>query len=959
MPISNPLRAMFAAVPDECFVGITSFDGNFPKTSFYELSSIDDAYAMALDENKAHRNVYISMKCFNERPSKGRGTAGDPGLFPMVWVDLDYGFEGHKSSKNPPDQAAALGLLSRFAVPPSLTAFSGHGLQAFWFLKTPIDASSAEGQALARRTVRAVQATIAYYASEKGWQMDNTSDLARIMRVPGTVNYKDPEKPVEGAILNLDPTRRYTAQTLLEACLPETKFGKRTCGTMSITRHSCAQRKPSEASVIPVSRRNSTMASLAGSMQRRGMSVQAIAAALRAENETRCAEPLDEDEIEVIAASISRYEPARTPADLVVEAVDALEGMVPKISMEPDRAFCEDVVQALAVLSTFDQVAYSRMKTKIKNAAKGKVPIKELEMSVKAAAGRLRMERQVKQNEAAILEPIFPEIGFDIQLPPNYSMSETGIVRCVRGAEELAFPCPVALSRCFRNPHTGLEMVELIFRRAGQVRRVAAERSVIFSRTRIMDLADNGLPVTSENAKDLVVFLSELERLNEVPMVSCAARLGWIGDGSILPWDTGAAYLDARGFEETAAAFDRRGSLAEWIKLTAPVRASLPGRMLLAAAYASPIVSLVGARTSGIMIWGGSQAGKTAALKAAVSIYGHPDKLMLNMYATRVSLEQQASFLHHLPLFIDERQLAGNDQALEQLVYMISGGAGKGRGRKNGGVQARGQWDNLALITGEFPISSDSSAAGVRGRLLEINVTKVVESEIGSLLHRELPGQFGTAGPVFLDGLKRSVGTIRESYEAWLKRVTREYPKISGSHAALLALLGLADELASLSVHGETAEASASGAWNFVQELATQVVTTAELDDAERAKNWVISKYLENAHKFERGDHGQSFEFGAMLPGVLQIAPSILNRFLHEGGFHPARSKADFAQRGWLKQFPAKDGSITIAKFGKCEGYGSEKKGYWNYLAFPEWAISKEERETFGTQDAILDGAIN
>src|SRR5207245_18530 len=49
--------------------------------------------------------------------------------------------------------------------------------------------------------------------------------------------------------------------------------------------------------------------SLAGSMRRRGMGAEAIAAALKVENATRCRPPLPESEVEAIAASIARYAP--------------------------------------------------------------------------------------------------------------------------------------------------------------------------------------------------------------------------------------------------------------------------------------------------------------------------------------------------------------------------------------------------------------------------------------------------------------------------------------------------------------------------------------------------------------------------------------------------------------------------------------------------------------------------
>ena len=61
---------------------------------------------------------------------------------------------------------------------------------------------------------------------------------------------------------------------------------------------------------IPAGQRNKGLASLGGTMRRRGMGETAILAALRATNEERCSPPLEDEEVRKIAASVARYEPA-------------------------------------------------------------------------------------------------------------------------------------------------------------------------------------------------------------------------------------------------------------------------------------------------------------------------------------------------------------------------------------------------------------------------------------------------------------------------------------------------------------------------------------------------------------------------------------------------------------------------------------------------------------------------
>lgn len=70
--------------------------------------------------------------------------------------------------------------------------------------------------------------------------------------------------------------------------------------------------RASASKAITDGARNETLASLAGTMRRRGMGQEAILAALLKENDARCSPPLLEDEVRKVAKSISRYEPEAT-----------------------------------------------------------------------------------------------------------------------------------------------------------------------------------------------------------------------------------------------------------------------------------------------------------------------------------------------------------------------------------------------------------------------------------------------------------------------------------------------------------------------------------------------------------------------------------------------------------------------------------------------------------------------
>ena len=75
---------------------------------------------------------------------------------------------------------------------------------------------------------------------------------------------------------------------------------------------------PAVGERIPPGKRNGALASLAGTMRRRGMGEGEILAALQVANEQRCQPPLETEEVEKIAASVARYEPAENVVHISV-----------------------------------------------------------------------------------------------------------------------------------------------------------------------------------------------------------------------------------------------------------------------------------------------------------------------------------------------------------------------------------------------------------------------------------------------------------------------------------------------------------------------------------------------------------------------------------------------------------------------------------------------------------------
>jgi putative DNA primase/helicase len=136
--------------------------------------------------------VYVGVGLYRPGITRGRGTANDVVCITSLWADLDYGGE-HKKDNLPPDEAACRKILERIGLKPSLIVHSGHGLQPYWLLKESLTAQEGASRIAARWG-----ATIQAHAKVLGYNVDSVWDLARVLRVPGTWNYKFEPMPVRG-----------------------------------------------------------------------------------------------------------------------------------------------------------------------------------------------------------------------------------------------------------------------------------------------------------------------------------------------------------------------------------------------------------------------------------------------------------------------------------------------------------------------------------------------------------------------------------------------------------------------------------------------------------------------------------------------------------------------------------------------------------------------------------------
>ena len=143
------------------------------------------------------QNCYLGLGIRRSRPSnnRGRGKIDDIIGIPGLWLDLDYESPGAHKARHPlpQDEAAALSLLDAAPYKPSLIVHSGHGLQVYWLFKELACFDTKDEREAFGRLCRGWQHLFQQAGRDRGWHVDSTADLTRILRIPGTLNLKTEE----------------------------------------------------------------------------------------------------------------------------------------------------------------------------------------------------------------------------------------------------------------------------------------------------------------------------------------------------------------------------------------------------------------------------------------------------------------------------------------------------------------------------------------------------------------------------------------------------------------------------------------------------------------------------------------------------------------------------------------------------------------------------------------------
>lgn len=464
---------------------------------------------------------------------------------------------------------------------------------------------------------------------------------------------------------------------------------------------------------------------------------------------------------------------------------------------------------------------------------------------------------------------------------------------------------PILPVEILKNVDTAEERITLAYFKSAAWQTITVDRSVCANTNKIVDaLSQFGIEVTSDNAKNMVRYISDCVGLNPLTLnpKKSINRLGWVGN-SFTPYADDIRYEGDMDYEAIFRNVKEAGSFETWLNLCTDLRKNIPLRMMMAASFASVLLEPLKVLPFVLHVWGTTGTCKTVALMVSMSIWGNPKMggLVKTMNMTRNAIMRNAAFLCSIPFAGDELQTIkdkwqGN---FDQLIYQITEGVDRGRARAYGGVEETRTWKNSFLFTGEEPVTKANSGGGSKNRVIEIAIDGPLVED-GHYVSSIVQENYGFAGRKLVEYIQESEeGALTERYRELFEQIC--HLDTTDKQAMAMACILLADELAAALFFPKEQPLE-------IRQVSQYLQSALEVDVAERAYQSVLNWAAKNPVRFEdpKADNSpnKGEVWGKIDGEILILNRDVLLGYLEQNGFDYTAVSRKWNDKGYLKRTP-------------------------------------------------------
>ena len=340
----------------------------------------------------------------------------------------------------------------------------------------------------------------------------------------------------------------------------------------------------------------------------------------------------------------------------------------------------------------------------------------------------------------------------------------------------------------------------------------------------------------------------------------------------------------------------------------------------------------------------------------ALSVWGNPQDMMVILNSTETAVERIAAIFNGLPLGLDERQAAGDDERgqkkIENIIYQI--GESKGKARATiGGLQQGKRWRTIALSTGERSIQDENTQGGISTRVFSIEGGAFKGKE-GKDVYSFLSKQnYGWAGPEFIKRMSTvSNKDLLEQYKQFLEYSDTKETDDTSSHTQLIAAVAFADSLATDWIFNKeneelneidpkkfrVTEKARTESFKLIDEIIEIQKTEPENDNYINATQAVLDWIKANADRAFISDIGSNERYGYLSADgkIAYIFPSKLYEAMRKAGnYYFSQFRSEWGKAGIIKMARTRSGTneytypSSIANGQRCVWfYIDEAKAY-------------------------------
>lgn len=502
-----------------------------------------------------------------------------------------------------------------------------------------------------------------------------------------------------------------------------------------------------------------------------------------------------------------------------------------------------------------------------------------------------------KRTKAEIVET---QKDFGIDFPEKdasfnsglWQVDESGIYTVSDKGREYACYHPIFPRGILKGAESGLCKTIICFKVRGVWTEINVNRDVLASANKIVSLAQYGVQVTSENARNLVRYLNDIEALNEDVIVDhvSTSKLGWIGN-QFMPYSSAEIIFDNDPkLMSLFRSIKENGNREKWYELAKKIRAEQHIEVLIymAASLASVLVEPCGALPFIVSLWGGTGLGKTVALMLATSIWADPSEgaYMSDAKATVTAMEIRLDALNSLPLCIDDMaQIQSQEDDFSQIIYRWCAGKGRDRSNQNLGLNPLTKWANCILTNGERSLTSDQMQGGASNRVIDIEIAEKMFKN-GNATSKSLRANYGFCGKEFVQIIQHiGFPEINRKFEEWtdlLKGIAKKTnSEKEDKQIVPMALILLADEIAEQNLFKDGVRLDPQKCLEYLKDKNS-------ISENRRAYDFLRDKISANPMKFYPDENGE-YRAGCwgkwLSTDKIAVIPSVMQDILSSNGF--------------------------------------------------------------------------